>query len=333
MKFKTQSQVLEKMESETRQTMRKHEELFCGTFLKMWEQTRKDLKAAIAVEYIQDFSSGTWDIATANGKGTIYRIEKTITETLTHFHNTAHTFIKGALAEVHKQEILRALWMLDQTTPLHVKPVYPITKPREAATPRDYKAGWPEALDTWIKSYKDALMGNLRMEILHEGGVADAAAEVDKAKIDNFDPAYKFESLFSTNAIQAEADARRYVADSNPEIVMTEIWQSMEDSRECETCAEYNGRERADVPDDMPVHFNCRCYYRLVPKPWADALASGDADMIAAAHAMDAQGLVPDAMAIMGPDGKLVAHLTVDFPTWLQTVGADYAPIQGEYAR
>jgi hypothetical protein len=135
-------------------------------------------------------------------------------------------------------------------------------------------------------------------------------------------------------ARKAEVKARRFVADENPDIVMDEIWQSMENSRVCPECDELNGKRREEVGGDEPglVHWGCLCYWRLVPKEWADILASGDADAIATARAMDAQGLVPDAMAIMGPDGELAAHLTVDFPTWAATRGADYAPIMGAYA-
>ena len=332
MKIKTQTQTLAKMEAETRKDMRRFENDGNTQFLIMWAATRKDIKAAIVREYMQDFGSGTWDIATANSKGTLGRIEKSINEHLTVFYSQSHNFIKTVLSMVHHLEVMRALWMLDQTTPPHIKPVYP-NRPsahaHEAMTPADYKATWPQVLSAWVQSYKDALLGGLRMEILHEGSVQDAAAEVDSAKIDNFDPAYKFESFFSTQAIQTEAQARRYVADENPEVVMDEIWQAMEDSRDCETCDEYNGKRRDEIDEEPPQHFNCRCYWRLVPHDWANLLVSGDADAIATARQMDAEGMVPDAMSIRDEQGKLAAHLVVDFPTWASTRGADYAPIQG----
>ena len=314
--------------------MRRFEDSGNAEFLKAWAATRQDLKAIIAREYIQDFGSTPWDIATAAQRNTLARIEKSVGERLAHFNNESYNFIKAVLDKVHHLEVMRALWMIDQTTPPYIKPVYPITQPkhaREALFPGDYKATWPQVLTAWIQTYRDALVGSLRMEILHEGNIQDAVAEVDSAKIDNFDAEYKFQSLFSTQTIQTEAEARRFVADENDEVVMDEIWQAMEDSKDCETCDDYNGKRREEINEEPPQHFNCRCYYRLVPKSWADALASGDADAIATARAMDAQGLVPDAMAIMGTNGELVAHAVVEFPTWATTRGADYAPLHGVY--
>ena len=105
MTFPTQSQTLDRMESETRKDMRRFEDSGNVEFLKLWANARQDLKAIIAREYIQDFGTAAWDIATAAQKNTLDRIDKSVTERLSHFNNESYNFIKNVLPMVTHLEI------------------------------------------------------------------------------------------------------------------------------------------------------------------------------------------------------------------------------------
>jgi hypothetical protein len=87
----------------------------------------------------------------------------------------------------------------------------------------------------------------------------------------------KLRALVTTQSLMAQDDARDDLAGANGGIVAEEIWQTMEDAAVCYICAPYDGRRLEDVDDEIPAHFNCRCYARLVPHTWAALLRSTDA--------------------------------------------------------
>lgn len=312
----TQIKALTRMEDQTRRAMRSLEDGFVDHLKSKWKDTLTNIQARIITHYRADFGRADWDLVSAHSRGTLDRINRDATAILTDFHDYGQRFIAAALKDVYDSEKLRALWMIDQTTPASFKPKNPF-KTREAYNPRDAKATWEQAFATWIDTYRVNLQNNLRMEALHEGSIHDAADEPAATKIDNFDPAYKFASMMSSEAIRAEADARREIFDANDDVVEEEVWVTMEDGVVCEICEEYDGLPLTEIDDDIPAHYNCRCYTRFVPKPWADMLSSADPDEKDIALRMDDAGLVPGSMAVRsGISGNLVGRAIVDFDEW-----------------
>jgi hypothetical protein len=322
--MKTQTEVLRRLENETRREMRKLENQLKNQFLDLWFKTRIAMESVIAREYHQDFSGRNWDVAQANNRGTLLRMEKGIGEVLRNFTLQAIPMLTSSFTLIYHTEVLRSLWMLDQTTPASRKPKWPSQRSREASSPRDYRAGWDEALRAWVDAYDKNLSSDLRMEAVQEADMSAAIDRVAAAQIDNTDPANKFDALFTNQSIIAEADARDDVFGSNGDIASVEIWQTMEDGRVCDICDVYDGLEREEVDDDIPAHFNCRCFFRIVPADWANLLSSDDPDEKEAALRMMDEGLVPDAMAITGESGNLIGTATVSFDDWVNTRAADF---------
>ena len=313
----TQRQALARMEKETRAEMRRLEDAYNGNLAALWKQTLDELRYNIHLAYVQDFGKGTWDIVGAHSKGTLARIYRDTDITLHSFKAKAASQIKASLAYLRQEERLRALWMIDQVTPNSFLPKAPAQPAREAESPRDAAATWEQAFYTWMAVYHGNLNANLRLEALNASDMYDAAEEADATRIGNFDPAYKLKSMFASQAIKEQADARREIFDGNDESVEEEIWVTMEDGVVCPICEEYDGKPLSEINDDIPAHYNCRCYTRFVPKGWADMLRSGDPDEKDLALSMDDAGLVPDAMAVRSPrTGELIGRAIVSFEDW-----------------
>ena len=326
----TQRKALARMEQQTRIAQRRLEDEYNRQLGLLWAATLKEIRSHITDAYRQDFGKNTWDLVGAQTRGTLTRINARTSETLSSFVVIATTRIKVALQHIHNQERLRALWMIDQTTPRSFLPKAPPRRMREADNPRDAKASWETALAAWVDNYQAQLANNLRMEALHEADVHDAADEAAATRVDGYDPAYKIQSMFAGEAIKEEADARRDIFDSNDDVVEEEIWVTMEDGSVCEICNDYDGKPLSEIPDDIPAHYNCRCYTRFVPKAWADMMRSGNSDERDAAQAMDDAGLVKDSMAIRSPKtGEIIAHAVISFEDWQAERGQNIAGVAG----
>lgn len=253
----TQRKALARMEQQTRIAQRRLEDGYNAMLLKLWKSTLADIRATVLDTYRQDFGRGTWDLVGAQTRGTLSRINDRSAERLLLFKAEATLLIERSLAHIHNQERLRALWMIDQTTPQSFLPKAPPRSVREADNPRDAKATWSVALNAWVDNYQSQLANNLRMEALHEGDIHDAADEPEATRVAGYDPAYKFSSMFAGEAIKEEADARRDIFDGNDDVVEEEIWVTMEDGIVCEICAGYDQKPLSEVEDDIPAHYNC----------------------------------------------------------------------------
>ena len=139
------------------------------------------------------------------------------------------------------------------------------------------------------------------------------------ARVDGFDPAYKFSSMLTDQILRSQRDARADVADENDDLSAEEIFQTMEDSAVCEDCNSQDGVKVEDVDVSGHVYgFGCRCFERIVPRPFAELLRGGDDDEKDAALMADARGLVPDAMVVKGADGELVGTFTMPFEKYVR---------------
>jgi hypothetical protein len=244
------------------------------------------------------------------------------------FHSYSLGLIGSSIKEAYRHEALRQVWMLDMLTPPSYKPRLP-NELREATG--DYKATWEEMFGEWLKAYAANLDANLRLEALHGGDLEDAADEVDAVKIKlpngNFEPEYIFSSMLSNQILQSQREARHDVASENDDMVIEEIFQTMEDSKVCEDCDSQDGTPVDQVRVEGHVYsFNCRCFERIVPRDFAELLRNGTDEEKQAALDMDARGLIPDSMAIKDADGNLMAHFSIDFEKWVEGY-------QGQYIR
>lgn len=313
----TQAKALARMEEETRTEMRRLEDAYNSELAARWQRTLKNISACIMRNYRQDFGREKWDLTAAHAKGTLGRIQTETAFLVGQFKQEAAAFISKSLGHIHQEERLRALWMIDQTTPGSFTPKATFAPAREADNPRDAKATWADALSTWMETYHTNLNTNLRMEALHEGDLASAADEAETTRVDNFDPAYKLKSMFATSAIRTQADARRAIFDSNEDVMEVEIWQTMEDGIVCPVCEEYDGKPLSEVNDSIPAHYNCRCYSRFVPVAYSQMLSSGDPAEKEMALRMDDAGLIDDALPVISEKtGELIGRAIVRFEDW-----------------
>lgn len=318
----TQAKALGRMEDETRREMRRMEDSYNSALADLWKRTLKNISDCILRNYQKDFGRERWDIAAAHGKGTLARIQAETAFLVGQFKEQARALISKGLSHIHEEERLRALWMIDQTTPDSFTPKTPFAPAREADNPRDAKASWDAALSTWMETFHTNLNTNLRMEALHEGNINDAAEEAESTRVDNYDPAYKLKSMFATSAIRTQADARRSVFDNNEEVMEVEIWQTMEDGIVCPICEEYDGKPLSEINDSIPAHYNCRCYSRFVPVPYSKMLSSGDPLEKEMALRMDDAGLINDALAVVSDKtGNLIGRAIVSFDEWKAAKG------------
>ena len=329
MSYPTQRGTLNRLEAETRKAGRKFEDAAIAALRQDWEQTKDAIKGMVMLEYRRGFGSEKWALGSAGH--TLDHMGRIAMNLLIGFHDRATPLIRNASRQAYRHEAMRQVWMLDMLTPPSYKPRLPERALREAGAPRPGAVAvtWEQALGEWLRAYAANLGTNLRLEALHEGGITDAADEVDKAKIDGFEPGYKFSSVITDQVLLAQREARSDVADTNDDLVAEEIFQTMEDGRVCEDCDSQDGKRLEDV--EMLPHvygFNCRCFERIVPRAFAELLRNGSDEERQAALDADARGLVPDAMAIKDPDSGLIpseqtlkAHIFVDFDKWMGQEG------------
>lgn len=331
-KLKRQSEVLAALEFETRVFMRKMEEDNAKALQLVWDKAKEGLRAAILAEYHKDFGNKPWNLTTARQRGTIIRIERKTKQLMDAFVAGSLEFVKQARQQVWSEEVLRSMWILDQTTPPKVKVLAP--RPRRFTesdrgvsiqTGPMAKITWQDRWASWGDAYHSTLNQNIALGALNESTPMEAADEVEASRPGS--PSYTvgdvFDRIMRTLIIEAEVQARDDVKGANEDAVLSEVWQTMEDGRVCAICDSQDGLERSEVTEDMPAHPICRCFFRLVPKSWAELAASNDPSF---ARMIDRAGLVPDAMLIMGDDGEPKAAATVSFQKWregmAQGVGA-----------
>jgi hypothetical protein len=324
MKYQTQQDALARMELDTRRKMRRFEDQRVATLSGLWTATKKMLKSEIALEYSAAFPKTEWNLPEAKRQGVLLRLSRTIKTILDSFKTTAMGQIAEGLALNYQLEAARAMWMLDQATPPSVQILPPAMKAREAEVeqPQD----WSDYLDAWITAYEQALGINLSLGALNGGSLSDAMREVDATKIKTpggqWDLGNLMEGLYTNALLGQQSAARSDVAAANDQAMMVEIWQTLEDAAVCPQCDDYDGQPREEAEEEIPAHFRCRCFYRLVPRAWAELLAEGDETEKAQALQMDDMGLVPTSMIIRGEDGLPAAAAQVTFDTWASKMGA-----------
>jgi hypothetical protein len=320
MSYPRQSVVTARLEKENRVAMRRFENGSRAGMLSLWNYYKQELRKAVISRYGYASVAGqNWTLATAR-QGALQAMRQDNSDILAAFKRDGKRYIGQQLERNYRMEYLRQAWALDMTTPPKCKP---ILKPnfREASavkvySGRDAVTKWFDRFDAWTNAYQSATYNHLMLNAVNEGSSADAAKEIDATRVGT--PAMGFwdiiDRLFTSQMLLHQAYGREDFAEQNNELLMTEIWQTMEDERVCEICGPLNGVPMSDVEEDQPAHPNCRCFSRLVPKSYADLLAGEDPE---AAHELDRRGLVPDAMIIRDESGTISGLVMVNFDKWL----------------
>lgn len=324
MSYPKQGTWLKKMELETIRASRVAEEKESARLRQMWEATKFTIKARIRDEYAKTFQGQLWDLSRARSSGTLIRIRRHTADLLNLFGSSAAPFIATSLNEAKKERVLRLAWQLDQTTPPIVRPKVGghrlrLKEAQVSGMVNTYSGdeavtAWVERFGEWLRAYDEALNRNIALGALNNSAPEDAAAEVDVARVGNrtMDFWDKIDGIFRTERLQAEAEGSKYFGDDNEDMLVAEIWQAYADDRVCDECDGYNGMDRDEVDAEIPLHPNCRCYYRIVPRAYAEYMKALDPDAAASFGS-----IAPDSLVMRDKGtGKVVGLVWLEFKDW-----------------
>jgi len=329
MAYPKQKSWLKRMERDTIGSSRIAEERETARLRTMWEATKYTMKSRIREEYRKAFAHGVWDLSRARSSGALVRIQKHTTACLDLFGASAAPFMATHLNQAKKERVLRLAWMLDMTSPPMVRPKVGgarlrlkeanVTGSVHVYSGPEAEASWLERFGEWLRGYDESLNRNITLGALNNSTPDDAAQEVDAARTGNRSMDFwdKIDSIFRNERQRAEAEGSVMFGAENEDMLAEEIWQAEGDEATCEDCDELDGYSRADAEkggDTIPLHPNCRCYWRIVPKAWSEYLRSLDPEQ---ARALDDKGIAPDAMALRDPEtGKIGGLIWIDFKDW-----------------
>jgi hypothetical protein len=295
----------------------------------IWRQHRKEMQLAIVNAHnIASRGAGNWNLATFNAVAKP-RLENELGIVLDKFRAlTTHTF-KKSLNALYGQSLMRYAWILDQLTPPSRNVMIPHrNKLHEAAVVGTFygvqdQAEWADKWDLWVKSYKSALIDNLAFGASNESPISEAIAEIDvtAANTPKSTLLNAMIRLYEFAAVEAIAEGENTIGEMNGDMVEVEIWKTRGDLNVCDQCAGNEGLPLEDCDGEIPAHPNCHCYSQIVPREYADLLASGDEDDRALARDMDKQGIVPNALVIRNDDGQVAAKTIVTFNQWTKGNG------------
>ena len=321
MGYARQSTRLEALELENRRAMYAHERAAIADINTSFIELKRRLKAELAGVYTHCFENGPADYRKAKQMGFEDHWRKASAAAIAEFLHEAATAFSWALNDNRKEEILRQCWALDMTTPQNVKVNIPSAgRVREAAVNIAPRADWLTRWAEWMGYYSDNLGRNVKMATFDGADLTKMMAKVDSTKVGQPSVGIwdALERMASTEMLYQQQAARDDVAAVNGDILEEEVWQTMEDTSVCDICADNIGATRDSASDDIPVHPRCRCFWRLVPKQFAE-LMRNDPE---AAAAMDARGIVPYSLVIWDKDHKEIkAMAVVEFGEWKSQEG------------
>ena len=326
MAYPRQASWLKRMERDMLGASRMDEEREVARLRSMWEATKYSMKAKIRDEYRRVFATGLWDLSRARSSGALVRIRKHTSVCLNAFGASAAPFMAEHLNKAKKSRVMRLAWQLDVTTPAMVRPKVGgvrlrlkeanVTGSIHVYSGPEAEASWVERFGEWLNAYDETLNRNITLGALNNSTPDDAAAEVDVTRTGNRSSDFwdKIDTIFRTERQRAEAEGSVLFGDDNEDMLAEEIWTVFGDDRVCDECDAQEGVTREESTEEMPLHPNCRCYWRIVPKAWADYLGTLDPEQ---GRALNARGIAPDAMAIRDKStGKIQALSWIEFKDW-----------------
>lgn len=295
----------------------------------IWRQYRKEMQLAIVNAHnVASRGGGTWNLSTFNAIAKPM-LENELGIVLGKFRGlTTHTF-KTSLNALYGQSLIRYAWILDQLTPPSRNVMIPHkNKLHEAAVIGGFYGAqgpkeWTDKWGLWVDAYKSALLNNLAIGASNESSVSDAVDEVDDTKSNTPQSTLlnAMVRLYEYAAVDAIAAGESAIGDMNENVVKVEIWKTRGDLDVCDQCSGNEGLPLEDCDGEIPAHPICHCYSEIVPKEYAELLASGDDDDRELARDMDNQGIVPNALVIRNADGGIAAKTIVTFNQWTKGNG------------
>lgn len=334
MSYAKQSTTVDRLMKETLSSFDTHIENASAMLEKHWEETKGHLKSAIMMEYHKSFSAGTWTLSAAKNKGVMLRIEKITRIFLQNFMATIENDFKKKKKAMYAESLKRYAWVTDQVTPATTRVSMPNNfRAREAVvdvyTGSAAAASWTERMGAWLGAYHSSLQNNIALGALAGSSIHDAAEEVDKTKAGT--PSYDvFDALNRILEVELWAEAMSaeddFYGENYKNLGFVEIWKTRYGIDVCDDCSENEGLTAEEADGDIPLHPNCRCFWRIVPASFRDLLLQGDDDSRGLAYDMDARGLVPDSLVMRDTNGDIVGKTIVSFREWSngegQSVGA-----------
>lgn len=319
MTYPRQETVGERLHTEAFKALDAMRDWHRGELAELWDEARRELQSAIHQAYKWAAPAGEWTLGLYRFSGAETKFRVMSQNILVRFHAAATAKIKASLGALRGQSALRYAWVLDQVTPETARVSVPLhAGVREAGVFRVLSdAQWRDRLSQWVDGYHSALMTNLAMNAMNESALDDAMGEVDATRVNT--PAASLatavDRLFEFLATGAIAEGEDDVAALNDGMLEDEVWVTR-GLNVCDACADNKGMTPDEADGQIPLHPNCRCAWKLVPKDFADLLRSGtDADR-ALARDMKAKGMAPTALVIRGEDGEIAAKAIVSFSEW-----------------
>ena len=316
---------LEALELTNRRAMYAHEQATVKDLADKFQRTKEALKGELARVYTHCFHHEASEFRKAKQMGFEDHWRKASAAVVSGFLHEAAVAFNKHLNTNWKEEVLRQCWALDMTTPAHIRVKVPqLRRAQESAiegivtiAPR---ADWLTRWAAWISGYADNVTRNVNMATFDGADLEAMLKKVDSTKVGqpSVDVWAALERMARTEMLYQQQGARDEAMAANGELVEEEVWQTMEDTSVCEICADNLGSTRTDASDDIPVHPNCRCFWRLVPKEFGELMRSDPE----AAAALDERGIAPDALVIWDAEHKEIkAMAVVDFEEWKNEEG------------
>lgn len=318
MGYARQQPTSDRMMLESIRALRRLEDQHMARMEALWKQTRTALRHAI-VGHIMDATGGARWSAAHRRTGVLFRIERHAKDLLAHFKTHAAEAHRNNLLIVRNTAAARTAWILRSVTPPN-RVVNVSFDHRHVAREADVPgimgaASWSDRLDGWVDAWHSALTHNLNLGMINGGTSGDAADEIDATRAGS--PSSGFwdavDRLFRNSSLQEASDAFDQVSRENARLGANHVYAAHADSIVCDECDSYDGEDRRDLPGVyIPIHPFCRCFWRIVPKPWAE-LADDDTRA-----SMRAQGINEDTMVQFDAEGKASAVVTVSFPDFVE---------------
>lgn len=326
MSYPNQITLGKRLQDESHRQLRTLQETYWHRLERLWGSTRRELRSHIADVYRTRFGTGVWSVVGLKATGAGTEFVWGIKHLLSEFKQDSRAHARTSFNELFRQSLLRHSWILDQLTPPSFKIKIPHRQRLFEAGALNYfqgaeaEAQWASRWDAWVNAYENSLTSNLQLGAINQSGLMSAIDEVDATQAGTPSSGLldAFARIFESEATWAIAQGANIVSDVNEEADVEEIWQTVHDGRVCDDCDPNDGLTMEEADGEIPNHPNCRCYWRLVPKTWAELLAGGSEEDRALAILMDAQGLVPNAMLIRDIDGKIAGSTIITFEQWAE---------------
>lgn len=324
--YAKQGTTVDRLMKETLSSLDLHIDQASKSLERKWEITKQNMKASIMREYQMSFPHSDWNLPEAKRRGVFLRIERETKSILEGFLGVLSDDFKTRKNHIYDESMYRYAWMMDQVTPDGMKMKIPDTKKfREAATTiytgEEASTQWMERMGAWLGAYHSALQNNLVLTAMNSSSIQDAAKKVDDTKAgtpsyDLFDALNRImEVEMWGEAMDAEND---FYDENSDDLGLVEIWKTRYGLDVCDDCDSNEGLTAEEADGDIPLHPNCRCFWRLVPASFRNLLLKGDSESRALAYDMDARGLVPDSLVIRDENGSVVGKTIVSFEKWAE---------------